>query len=170
MVKLLVAYGADVYCPNLSPLETAVQCYEPEIFQLLFERGGEANSYTDTTIVRVKKSINGLTNGIWMFMRILQISSAVADLDANDFGHSGPYNDPPAARRDRDRMFSDVLSGSTMLDQFDCDFVGAAINELEPVADVEVLSKTRHDSRHENSEENLSGDDISSESDTTLGE
>jgi hypothetical protein len=105
-----------------------------------------------------------------MFMRILQISSAVADLDANDFGHSGPYNDPPAARRDRDRMFSDVLSGSTMLDQFDCDFVGAAINELEPVADVEVLSKTRHDSRHENSEENLSGDDISSESDTTLGE
>jgi len=147
-----------------------VEWGNPEIFQLLLERRGDAGPSTDTSMAPVKTTINDLTAGHWVYMRILQLFSPAAEVDANNFTDSGPYDNPSAARRDRDELFSDVLSGSTTRDKFVCNLVSVAVDEVGPIAVAEILSTTRHDSVHEDLEEKHSGSGSPSASATAIGE
>ena len=167
MVTVLLGYGADIYTRMSTPLQTAVLGGEAEIFQLLLERG-EADPFADTSMLSVMEAINRRPSEQWVFMRILQLS-AVTNIDADDFTDSGPYTNPSAARRDRDRLFSNVLSESTIRDSFVCNLVENAADELGLIAVAEILSTTRHDSGHEELDEKHSGESLPSEDATALG-
>lgn len=147
MVQLLLDYGANVYDVMSAPLEIAVVQCKAEIFQLLLE-GGEAGPFTDRSVGYAESAINSLPSGKWVYRRILQLHAG-RDFDADDFTESGPYADPSAARRDRDELFIDVLSGSTTQSEFIGDLVNVAIEEMGPIVVDEILSTSRHNSNSE---------------------
>jgi ankyrin repeat protein len=167
MVEILLSYGARVHDLMFMPLRVAVAMGDPEFFRLLLERV-EANSFTDVAMSHKMATVNSVAARQWVYMRALQVS-AVTDVNANDFTESGPYTNPPAARRDRDELFSDVLAKSTTRGQFVCDLVKVAVDELGPIVTAKILS-TRHNREHEDLEGKHRGNGSTSEGVFARGE